>query len=176
MANKYRQSLIKAVAFYEGISQRKATTIVSSRIKQIRAINKSLKGSDIKLNPYRQFEREYFGGEETLYDRYQVIYERFDHFLDKYGNRDISFIYNNKAITNVETNKELNNIASIKEYLQNLQGYENVNIKNGIIESSNDAAKRMSLAYLGTFAKTYYSMEDNEKKYYTTKDYKKMYI
>ena len=96
MANKYRQSLIKAVAFYEGISQRKATTIVSSRIKQIRAINKSLKGSDIKLNPYRQFEREYFGGEETLYDRYQVIYERFDHFLDKYGNRDISFIYNNK--------------------------------------------------------------------------------
>ena len=96
MANKYRQSLIKAVAFYEGISQRKATTIVSSRIKQIRAINKSLKGSDIKLNPYRQFEREYFGGEETLYDRYQVIYERFDHFFDKYGNRDISFIYNNK--------------------------------------------------------------------------------
>lgn len=96
MANKYRQSLIKAVALYEGISQRKATTIVSSRIKQIRAINKSLKGSDIKLNPYRQFEREYFGGEETLYDRYQVIYERFDHFLDKYGNRDISFIYNNK--------------------------------------------------------------------------------
>lgn len=96
MANKYRQSLIKAVAFYEGISQRKATTIVSSRIKQIRALNKSLKGSDIKLNPYRQFEREYFGGEETLYDRYQVIYERFDHFLDKYGNRDISFIYNNK--------------------------------------------------------------------------------
>lgn len=96
MANKYRQSLIKAVAFYEGISQRKATTIVSSRIKQIRAINKSLKGSDIKLNPYRQFEREYFGGEETLYDRYQVIYERFDHFLDKYGDRDISFIYNNK--------------------------------------------------------------------------------
>lgn len=96
MANKYRQSLIKAVAFYEGISQRKATTIVSSRIKQIRAINKGLKGSDIKLNPYRQFEREYFGGEETLYDRYQVIYERFDHFLDKYGNRDISFIYNNK--------------------------------------------------------------------------------
>lgn len=96
MANKYRQSLIKAVAFYEGISQRKATTIVSSRIKQIRAINKSLKGSDIKLNPYRQFEREYFGGEETLYDRYQIIYERFDHFLDKYGNRDISFIYNNK--------------------------------------------------------------------------------
>ena len=96
MANKYRQSLIKAVAFYEGISQRKATTIVSSRIKQIRAINKSLKGSDIKLNPYRQFEREYFGGEETLYDRYQVIYERFDHFLDKYGNRDISFVYNNK--------------------------------------------------------------------------------
>lgn len=96
MANKYRQSLIKAVAFYEGVSQRKATTIVSSRIKQIRAINKSLKGSDIKLNPYRQFEREYFGGEETLYDRYQVIYERFSHFLDKYGNRDISFIYNNK--------------------------------------------------------------------------------
>ena len=96
MANKYRQSLIKAVAFYEGISQRKATTIVSSRIKQIRAINKGLKGSDIKLNPYRQFEREYFGGEETLYDRYQVIYERFDHFLDKYGNRDISFNYNNK--------------------------------------------------------------------------------
>lgn len=96
MANKYRQSLIKAVAFYEGISQRKATTIVSSRIKQIRALNKSLKGSDIKLNPYRQFEREYFGGEETLYDRYQVIYERFDHFLDKYGNRVISFIYNNK--------------------------------------------------------------------------------
>lgn len=96
MVNKYRQSLIKAVAFYEGISQRKATTIVSSRIKQIRAINKSLKGSDIKLNPYRQFEREYFGGEETLYDRYQVIYERFDHFLDKYGDRDISFIYNNK--------------------------------------------------------------------------------
>ena len=96
MANKYRQSLIKAVAFYEGISQRKATSIVSSRIKQIRAINKSLKGSDIKVNPYRQFEREYFGGEETLYDRYQVIYERFDHFLDKYGNRDISFIYNNK--------------------------------------------------------------------------------
>lgn len=96
MANKYRQSLIKAVAFYEGVSQRKATTIVSSRIKQIRAINKSLKGSDIKLNPYRQFEREYFGGEETLYDRYQVIYERFDHFLDKYGNRDVSFIYNNK--------------------------------------------------------------------------------
>lgn len=96
MANKYRQSLIKAVAFYEGISQRKATTIVSSRIKQIRAINKSLKGSDIKLNPYRQFEREYFGGEETFYDRYQVIYERFDHFLDKYGNRDVSFIYNNK--------------------------------------------------------------------------------
>lgn len=96
MANKYRQSLIKAVAFYEGISQRKATTIVSSRIKQIRALNKSLKGSDIKVNPYRQFEREYFGGEETLYDRYQVIYERFDHFLDKYGDRDISFIYNNK--------------------------------------------------------------------------------
>ena len=96
MANKYRQSLIKAVAFYEGISQRKATTIVSSRIKQIRAINKGLKGSDIKLNPYRQFEREYFGGEETLYDIYQVIYEIFDHFLDKYGNRDISFIYNNK--------------------------------------------------------------------------------
>lgn len=96
MANKYRQSLIKAVAFYEGISQRKATTIVSSRIKQIRAINKGLKGSDIKLNPYRQFEREYFGGEETLYDRYQVIYERFSHFLDKYGNRDVSFIYNNK--------------------------------------------------------------------------------
>lgn len=96
MANKYRQSLIKAVAFYEGISQRKATTIVSSRIKQIRALNKSLKGSDIKINPYRQFEREYFGGEETLYDRYQVIYERFDHFLDKYGDRDISFIYNNK--------------------------------------------------------------------------------
>lgn len=96
MANKYRQSLIKAVAFYEGVSQRKAMTIVSSRIKQIRAINKSLKGSDIKLNPYRQFEREYFGGEETLYDRYQVIYERFDHFLDKYGNRDVSFIYNNK--------------------------------------------------------------------------------
>lgn len=96
MANKYRQSLIKAVAFYEGISQRKATTIVSSRIKQIRALNKSLKGSDIKVNPYRQFEREYFGGEETLYDRYQVIYERFDHFLDKYGDRDISFMYNNK--------------------------------------------------------------------------------
>ena len=96
MANKYRQSLIKAVAFYEGISQRKATTIVSSRIKQIRVLNKSLKGSDIKVNPYRQFEREYFGGEETLYDRYQVIYERFDHFLDKYGDRDISFIYNNK--------------------------------------------------------------------------------
>lgn len=99
MANKYRQSLIKAVAFYEGISQRKATTIVSSRIKQIRAINKGLKGSDIKLNPYRQFEREYFGGEETLYDRYQVIYERFSHFLDKYGNRDVSFIYNNKEYT-----------------------------------------------------------------------------
>ena len=97
MTNKYRQSLIKAVAFYEGISQRKATGIVSSRIKQIRALNKTLKGSDIKINPYRQFEREYFGGEEELYDRYQVIYERFDNFLKKYGGRDVEFKYNNKT-------------------------------------------------------------------------------
>ena len=77
-------------------------------------------------------------------------------------------IYNNKAITNVETNKELNTIDSIKEYIQNLQGYENVNIKNGLIESSNDSAKRMSSGYLSTFTKTYYMMEDNEKNYYTT--------
>ena len=101
-------------------------------------------------------------GENTIYYTSRQLYNS--------NVKDFKYlvIYNNKAITNVETNKELNNIDSIKEYLQNLQGYENVNIKNGIIESSNDAAKRMSLAYLGTFAKTYYSMEDNEKKYYTT--------
>ena len=101
-------------------------------------------------------------GENTIYYTNRQLYNS--------NVKDFKYlvIYNNKAITNVETNKELNNIDSIKEYLQNLQGYENVNIKNGIIESSNDAAKRMSLAYLGTFAKTYYSMEDNEKKYYTT--------
>ena len=101
-------------------------------------------------------------GENTIYYTSRQLYNS--------NVKDFKYlvIYNNKAITNVETNKELNNIASIKEYLQNLQGYENVNIKNGIIESSNDSAKRMSSAYLGTFAKTYYSMEDNEKKYYTT--------
>ena len=101
-------------------------------------------------------------GENTIYYTSRQLYNS--------NVKDFKYlvIYNNKAITNVETNKELNNIDSIKEYLQNLQGYENVNIKNGIIESSNDAAKRMSLAYLGTFAKTYYSMEENEKKYYTT--------
>ena len=101
-------------------------------------------------------------GENTIYYTSRQLYNS--------NVKDFKYlvIYNNKAITNVETNKELNNIDSIKEYLQNLQGYENVNIKNGIIKSSNDAAKRMSLAYLGTFAKTYYSMEDNEKKYYTT--------
>ena len=94
--NKYRQSLIKAVAFNEGISQKQAGKIVSTRLREIRALNKTLKGSDLKVNPYRQFEREYFGGEETFYNKYQVVYERFDHFLQKYGNRDVSFIYNNK--------------------------------------------------------------------------------
>lgn len=94
--NKYKQSLIRAVAFNEGISQKKAGKIVSTRLKEIRALNKTLKGSDLKVNPYRQFEREYFGGEETFYNKYQVVYERFDHFLQKYGDRDVSFIYNNK--------------------------------------------------------------------------------
>lgn len=94
--NKYRQSLIKAVAFNEGISQKQAGKIVSTRLREIRALNKTLKGSDLKVNPYRQFEHEYFGGEETFYNKYQVVYERFDHFLQKYGNRDVSFIYNNK--------------------------------------------------------------------------------
>lgn len=77
-------------------------------------------------------------------------------------------IYNNKAITNIEISKELNTIDSIKEYIQNLQGYENVNIQNGLVNSTNDSIKRISTGCLSTFTKTYYMIEDNEKNYYKT--------
>ena len=57
-------------------------------------------------------------GENTIYYTSRQLYNS--------NVKDFKYlvIYNNKAITNVETNKELNNIDSIKEYLQNLQGYE----------------------------------------------------
>jgi signal transduction histidine kinase len=77
-------------------------------------------------------------------------------------------IYKNKAITNIEISKELNTIDSIKEYIQNLQGYENVNLQNGLVNSTNDSIKRMSTGCLSTFTKTYYMIEDNEKNYYKT--------
>ena len=77
-------------------------------------------------------------------------------------------IYNNKAITNIEISKELNTIDSIKEYIQNLQGYENVNLQNGLVNSTNDSIKRISTGYLSAFTKTYYMIEDNEKNYYKT--------
>ncbi len=84
--------------------------------------------------------------------------------------RDFKYlvIYNNKAITNIEISKELNTIDSIKEYIQNLQGYENVNIQNGLVNSTNDSIKRISTGCLSAFTKTYYMIEDNEKNYYTT--------
>ena len=78
-------------------------------------------------------------------------------------------IYNNKAITNIETSKNLNTIGSIKEYIQNLQGYENVNMINGLIESGNDTIKKIGIQYTSYFTKTYYTKQENESIYYTTK-------
>ena len=39
---------------------------------------------------------------------------------------------------------------------------------NGLVNSTNDSIKRMSMGCLSTFTKTYYMIEDNEKNYYTT--------
>lgn len=101
-------------------------------------------------------------GENTIYYTNRQLYNS--------NVRDFKYIviYNNKAITNIETNKELNTIDSIKEYIQNLQGYENVNIQNGLVNSTNDSIKRMGSGCMSTFTKTYYMIEDNEKNYYTT--------
>lgn len=101
-------------------------------------------------------------GENTIYYTNRQLYNS--------NVRDFKYIviYNNKAITNIETNKELNTIDSIKEYVQNLQGYENVNIQNGLVNSTNDSIKRMGSGCMSTFTKTYYMIEDNEKNYYTT--------
>ena len=49
------------------------------------------------------------------------------------------------------------------------EGYEKVNISNGIIESSNDTVKKIGSIYLGNFTKTYYTKEGNEKEYHTAK-------
>ena len=78
-------------------------------------------------------------------------------------------IYNNKAITNIEISKNLSTIESIKEYIENLQGYENVNIINGVIESSNDMVKKRGPSYFSNFIKNYYTKQDNETTHYTTK-------
>ncbi len=78
-------------------------------------------------------------------------------------------IYNNKAITNVEISKNLSTIGDIKEYIEKLQGYENVNIINGVIESSNDMVKKRGPSYFSNFIKNYYTKKDNETTYYTTK-------
>ena len=101
-------------------------------------------------------------GENTIYYTNRQLYNS--------NVKDFKYlvIYNNKAITNIEISKELNTIDSIKEYIQNLQGYENVNIQNGLVNSTNDSIKRMSTGCLSTFTKTYYMIEDNEKNYYTT--------
>ena len=101
-------------------------------------------------------------GENTIYYTNRQLYNS--------NVKDFKYlaIYNNKAITNIEISKELNTIDSIKEYIQNLQGYENVNLQNGLVNSTNDSIKRMSTGCLCTFTKTYYMIEDNEKNYYTT--------
>ena len=101
-------------------------------------------------------------GENTIYYTNRQLYNS--------NVKDFKYlvIYNNKAITNIEISKELNTIDSIKEYIQNLQGYENVNLQNGLVNSTNDSIKRMSTGCLSTFTKTYYMIEDNEKNYYTT--------
>ena len=101
-------------------------------------------------------------GENTIYYTNRRLYNS--------NVKDFKYIviYNNKAITNIETNKELNTIDSIKEYIQNLQGYENVNIQNGFVNSTNDSIKRMGSGCMSTFTKTYYMIEDNEKNYYKT--------
>lgn len=78
-------------------------------------------------------------------------------------------IYNNKAITNVEISKNLSTIGDIKEYIEKLQGYENVNIINGVIESSNDMVKKRGPSYFSNFIKNYYTKQDNETTHYTTK-------
>ena len=101
-------------------------------------------------------------GENTIYYTNRRLYNS--------NVKDFKYlaIYNNKAITNIEISKELNTIDSIKEYIQNLQGYENVNIQNGLVNSTNDSIKRMGSGCMSTFTKTYYMIEDNEKNYYTT--------
>ena len=101
-------------------------------------------------------------GENTIYYTNRRLYNS--------NVKDFKYlaIYNNKAITNIEISKELNTIDSIKEYIQNLQGYENVNIQNGLVNSTNDSIKRMGSGCMSTFTKTYYMIEDNEKNYYKT--------
>lgn len=68
-------------------------------------------------------------GENTIYYTNRQLYNS--------NVKDFKYlaIYNNKAITNIEISKELNTIDSIKEYIQNLQGYENVNLQNGLVNS-----------------------------------------
>lgn len=109
--NNYIKSLIRAVAFNEGISHKKARSIVTERVKEVKQLNKELGKDGIKINPYRQFENEYFGGEDILYNRSQVIQERFKNFSEKYGDREVEFTYNNKRYT-MTMNEVINGYAN----------------------------------------------------------------
>ena len=85
--------------------------------------------------------------------------------------KDLKYIaiYKNKAITNINTTKELNTIDSIKEYIENLQGYKKVNLVDGFIESDSEVITKNGTNYLEYFIKKYYSKEKDETIYYTTK-------
>lgn len=69
-------------------------------------------------------------------------------------------IYKNKALTNISSNSDMKTIDNIKEFIQNQQGYEKVNIVNGNIESSNDKVQKIGIQYLENLTKTYYTKSD----------------
>ena len=144
-------------------------------------------GTDYNEDKYyasHSFETAYMMDLSDACDK--LIYENENYYSINYGENIIYFtnnqshnsnvknfkyivIYKNKALTNIDTGKDLTTIEAIKDYIKNIQGYEKVNISNGIIESSNDTVKKIDSIYLGNFTKTYYTKEGNEKEYHTAK-------
>lgn len=91
----YKEALQRAVAMYEGVSLTKARQIISTNVREIKALNRKL-GKDLQRSPYRQFEQSYFGGHQ-IQDFETTVYERFSAFSQKYGSNTIEFKYRNKT-------------------------------------------------------------------------------
>lgn len=94
----YKGALQRAVAMYEGVSQTKARQIIEKGVRELRAQNKTFRGTDLSRSPYREFEKQYFetGTIETKSFE-KTVNERFENFLAKYGEELVSFKFQNKT-------------------------------------------------------------------------------